>query len=502
MATERHIATPARIKGRIVVFSIVGCPHCLQAKSTLQDLKLPYVDVSVDRFPPHVRAWLKERTGKTSVPQIFFNKEYIGGNVEFQALIRDDNKFKVVLDDVQHNESPDDRDPLLPNPAEAMDVSKALKGNMEFHCELDEYAAMVVELKKSGIVQDRRSGGMLSKKLKDSFTGKDFVAWAMKNKDVDRERALEMGQELITRKFGYGVHVQEEFKDHPDALYQLGSGVSGNALNADKVNNCAQRKAGEVGEDLRKLILQIFASFLSPDGRSVDYKGIRDSQMFETYKAMARELQRVELKDMKREDKLAFAINIYNALVIHGNIERGTPTSTYQRYKFFSTVAYDIGGQVFSLNDIENGILRGNKGSMATLYLTPFGKSDPRLQHALEAVEPRIHFALNCGAKSCPPIKTFSADGIDEQLTTATESYLENDDAIVIEPEKGVVHLSMLFKWYHSDFGNDKVEILQWIRDRMESKEKLSQLEALTNKYGDDFKVKYITYDWAHNSKD
>ena len=62
-----------------------------------------------------------------------------------------------------------------------------------------------------------------------------------------------------------------------------------------------------------------------------------------------------------REDKLAFFINIYNALVIHGNIERGTPTNTYQRYKFFSTVSYNIGGQNFTLNDIENGILRGNK---------------------------------------------------------------------------------------------------------------------------------------------
>ena len=50
-------------------------PHCLQAKSTLQDLKLPFVDVSVDRFPPYVREWVKEKTGKTSVPQIFFNKE-------------------------------------------------------------------------------------------------------------------------------------------------------------------------------------------------------------------------------------------------------------------------------------------------------------------------------------------------------------------------------------------------------------------------------------------
>ena len=111
-------------------------------------------------------------------------------------------------------------------------------------------------------------------------------------------------------------------------------------------------------------------------------------------------------------------------------------------------MAYDIGGQCFSLNDIENGILRGNKGSMATLYMTPFGKGDPRIVHALPEAEPKIHFALNCGAKSCPPIKTFKPDGIDAQLKTATESYLETDDAVTLEPDKGVIYLSMLFKWY------------------------------------------------------
>ena len=501
--SREEVATPQVLKGRIVIYSILGCPHCLQAKSTLQDLKLPFTDVSIDRFPPHVREWLKDKTGKTSVPQIFFNKTYIGGNAEFQAMIKNADEFQKVLDDVQHNQGPDDSDPLLPNPAEAKDVPKNLKGGgMEFHCELDEYAAFVNELKNSGIIKDRRPGGLFSKKFKDAFTGKDFVDWAMETKNVDQTKALEMGQELISRKFGFGIAL-EEFKYDPEAVYQLGSGLSGNALNADQLNNCAQRSANDVAEDLRKLILQIFAAFLSKDGRSVDYKGIKESKMFDTYKSIARELQRVNLKDLKREEKLAFFINTYNALVIHGNIERGTPTNTWQRYKFFSTVAYNIGGQIFTLNDIENGILRGNRASMATLYLTPFSKSDPRLQHALPIVEPRIHFALNCGAKSCPPIKTFSAGDIENELKMATESFLENDDAIIIDEVDGTIHLSMLFKWYHNDFGETKGQILKWIYDQMASKEKLDQLNSIFDKIGqENVKVKYITYDWGHNNKD
>ena len=102
---------------------------------------------------------------------------------------------------------------------------------------------------------------------------------------------------------------------------------------------------------------------------------------------------------------MAFFINIYNALVIHAHVERGVPTTTYARYKFFSTMSYNIGGYSLTLNEIENGILRSNRASMATLYMKPFSVSDPKMKIILDKVEPRVHFALNCGAKSCPPIK-------------------------------------------------------------------------------------------------
>ena len=45
------------------------------------------------RFPAEVREWLSERTGKTSVPQIFFNAKYIGGNEQLQSLVADEDKW-------------------------------------------------------------------------------------------------------------------------------------------------------------------------------------------------------------------------------------------------------------------------------------------------------------------------------------------------------------------------------------------------------------------------
>lgn len=78
----------------------------------------------------------------------------------------------------------------------------------------------------------------------------------------------------------------------------------------------------------------------------VDYKGMSANPAFDRYCDLAIQLQRVELLSLSREEKLAFFINIYNALVIHGFLRLGAPTNMWQRYKvkqqkaLFSYVLY------------------------------------------------------------------------------------------------------------------------------------------------------------------
>lgn len=67
--------------------------------------------------------------------------------------------------------------------------------------------------------------------------------------------------------------------------------------------------------------------------QSVDYKGMSKNPNFERYCELAIQLQRVELLSLSREEKLAFFINIYNALVIHGYLRMGAPTNMWQRYR-------------------------------------------------------------------------------------------------------------------------------------------------------------------------
>ena len=55
---------------------------------------------------------------------------------------------------------------------------------------------------------------------------------------------------------------------------------------------------------------------------------------------------------MSRQSKIAFFVNVYNALVIHAQVEKGFPTNDWKRWQFFNKMSYRIAGQAYSLNDI------------------------------------------------------------------------------------------------------------------------------------------------------
>ncbi|XP_063355508.1 uncharacterized protein zgc:152951 isoform X2 [Pelmatolapia mariae] len=365
--------------GRITVYSIQGCPHCTQAKATLGRLGVPVCDIDLGSHS-ELRAKVKELTGRSTVPQIFFNNVHVGGNDDLQKLSPEELQRLVSL--VKEEPLPADAPPL-PQQSQSEHTASENEG------------------------------------------------------------------------------------------------------------------AAELSLLLREMILKLFSEHLSADGKSVDYKGMSANPAFEHYCELAIQLQRVELLSLSREEKLAFFINIYNALVIHGYLRLGAPTNMWQRYRFFNYVSYLIGGEVFTLQDIENGILRGNRKGVAQLR-RPFSKTDPRLQVALPDAEPLIHFALNCGAKGCPPIKTYTPQDIDSQLRTAAEAFLENDDACVVDCVKKEVRLSQIFKWYKADFGGTDEKLLGWVLDHMGDSPKKTSLQGVVS--AGKTKVSFLPYDWSSNS--
>jgi hypothetical protein len=110
-----------------------------------------------------------------------------------------------------------------------------------------------------------------------------------------------------------------------------------------------------------------------------------------------------------------------------------------------------VGDTALPLDRIENGLLRGGRskygfGYLPKLYVTRFER-----RYRLADCDPRIHFALNCGAESCPAIRAYEPDRVDEQLDLATRSYL--DATVTYDAVAGVVRVPRVFLWFRGDFG-------------------------------------------------
>jgi len=194
------------------------------------------------------------------------------------------------------------------------------------------------------------------------------------------------------------------------------------------------------------------------------------------YQAYSDTLQQINLKKLHEElnspeKKLAFWLNIYNALVQVRLIE--SPTLFEKKEAFFKHNDIVIGGSKLSLDDIENGVLR-LKTTVSNSFFTQKFK--------LDSLENRIHFTLNCGATSCPAIAYYDPEKLDQQLEEATQFYIKTN--CTYNPDQNQVMVSELFSWFKDDF-NGEGGIIKFLKN-----------------YGlipeNDFpKIVYTKYDWG-----
>src|SRR5262249_33790817 len=140
-----------------------------------------------------------------------------------------------------------------------------------------------------------------------------------------------------------------------------------------------------------------------------------------------------------RDARLAFWINVYNALVIDAviafHVRRSVTEGRLGLLAFFRRAAYVVGGYRLNCDDIEHGILRGNRGR-PFVPGPQFGPADPRRALVVRPPDARVHFALNCASRSCPAIRAYDAEQIDRQLDLAARSFVAVDAKV--EPSRGV----------------------------------------------------------------
>ena len=160
---------------------------------------------------------------------------------------------------------------------------------------------------------------------------------------------------------------------------------------------------------------------------AVDYAEISRDARFE---AFVKDVNRSRFtKETTREERLAFLLNGYNALVVQSVIEGGSPASVLGRRRFFRRTPHAIAGQSITLADLVNRRIR---------------RYD----------EPRVHFALVCGAVSCPPLRSeaYRPERLDAQLEDAARAFVNDPTRNRFDAGRRRADVSKLFDWYAEDF--------------------------------------------------
>jgi hypothetical protein len=190
--------------------------------------------------------------------------------------------------------------------------------------------------------------------------------------------------------------------------------------------------------------------------------------------------------------RVAFWINAYNALTlalivehypIVGKAGEYPSSSIRQIAGAWDTISFPVMGEQMTLDHIENAILRGEFG------------------------EPRIHMALVCAARSCPPLRRepYAGPDLDAQLDAQTRRFLASPHGFAVDRDAGVVRLSAIFDWFAHDFVEEygrapgrfdtpRQAVMNFV-GRYVSDAHRAYLET------DAYRVEYLEYDWTLNER-
>ncbi|KAF9608191.1 hypothetical protein IFM89_007813 [Coptis chinensis] len=479
--TEDSFQTPA-FKGRILLYTRLGCQESREARLFLHQRQLKYVEINIDVYPIR-KLELEKFTRSSAVPYVFFNEHPVGGLRDLKEL-DESGKLKEKINDLI-DEEPSSEAPVPP-----------LSGEDDESCSgvIDELASIVKKMRESITVKDRF---YRMRRFSYCFVGSEAVDFLAEDQYLERKEAIEFGRKLASKQF-FGHVLEENVFEDGNHFYRFldhDPVVSSQCYNIPRgILDVKPKPIIDIASRLRFLSLAIFEAYASEDGRHVDYRSIHGSEEFARYLRVVEELQRAEMLEMSREEKLAFFINLYNMMAIHAILMWGYPVGPLERRKMLGDFKYVIGGYTYSLSAIQNGILRCNQRPPYNL-VKPFGVKDQRTKIALPYLEPLIHFALVSGNRSGPALRCFSPSNIDKELMEAARNFLRNG-GVTVDPEAKVASVSKILRWYSADFGKNEVEVLKHAANYLEPAMSEELLELLANTQ---LKVVYQPYDWGVN---
>jgi hypothetical protein len=226
-------------------------------------------------------------------------------------------------------------------------------------------------------------------------------------------------------------------------------------------------KTAAAAED-HSIWAELLNKYAKPDG--VDYAGFKSEE--EKLDRYLKVLEHTDFKMLSDAEQFASYINAYNAWTIklilsaYPGIQSIKELGTLFKNPWEKKLVR-INSEVLTLDDIEHQILR------------------PRFK------DPRVHFAINCTAASCPPLRSepYLGSALEEQLDRATRSFINNPGTYRLEGD--ALFVNRIFKWFSEDFNNDVIGFYL-IYAENDLKEKLAQKKKV-------IQVKYLHYDWSLN---
>jgi len=171
-----------------------------------------------------------------------------------------------------------------------------------------------------------------------------------------------------------------------------------------------------------------------------------------------------------RADRIAFWINAYNALTLQQVLDTKPDRGDYSVRKvkdFWTGRTWKVAGKKLTLDGIEKGIL-----------LKRFK-------------EPRVHFAVNCASRSCPPLlgRLYAGKTLERDLARQTRAYLADRNENRFDLEAKRAEISKLFSWYASDFSDLQAFLARYAPSK--------ELAASLRKGG--WEIAFLSYDWSLN---
>ncbi|XP_068664202.1 uncharacterized protein [Aristolochia californica] len=214
-------------------------------------------------------------------------------------------------------------------------------------------------------------------------------------------------------------------------------------------------------------------SWMSVGKKQLEYAAVT----LKGFRFLVEQLVKVNPACMTSNEKLAFWINIYNALILHAYLAYGVPKSEIKFSSLMQKVSYTVGEHSVSAAEIEYNILKmkppAHRPQIAlVLALHKFKLSEERQTYSIDSSDSMVAFALSCGMFSSPAVKIFTPDDVREQLHESLRDYIQASVGIsskgkLLVPKllhcyaKGIVEDSLLADWICSYLSPEQASIVR-----------------------------------------